>query len=713
MSIPPIGVRPTEYNTQEIQEYNLNRQREEAKQLKPVSTSIIPPAGYYISPADQQKYKQEAMAYNKKLSQYKQDLNAAWRQVQENKRTLSSYITQRNQIIKNIQATAPDRKAFLKYIQSVGPPEPTKAEKARQEAGMPMVGLPGPGARPKAGSAGETLQKGTQRGFEIAEVPFLAVTSPVREASEYLRKLSLDASRTERALQPKTQFGTETPFSMEQPVMVPSKARPEVGFGAYVGSVGLDVVAAGVDVATFSYRPGLVVGTVKALAKPETYTELAKSAVQDPFRFASVLVGGSWVGGSIQRFTAKELRTAWKVLEAQKGSTTKGVYGASVKKSSYKDFLKEYKIAKKASGNAQAFDETFSTQFERELGMDFPDETMPVIDYQLFDQKTLKFKTEYKPGKFVDAEAKYYGKVDTTDPQIAAIDEIVRQMMVDEVDPWSPTKVAGGDTGLPYNIGEEGGFVVTTGRTGKMKPFKEPALPPVPRNDQMLAPLSIKPGKVAKSTGKLAAKSEGLFYAPGETVTSYISAADLRSPLYTIPPVNVPSVFSLGLTSIIAPVTRLASLPSQTQSQRNALKQIERDILKTPQVPKFADFTVPIFGVTSTQKMKQAQKPSQVQVPMSILMQVPVVVQIQTPRQAEIQIPKMDQIVIPMPIVPPFIPTRFTTPKEPKIRFPLEPTKKTKKKKKKKTGKKAYERRVDPLSIIIPSVKFNVKVPKF
>ena len=98
---------------------------------------------------------------------------------------------------------------------------------------------------------------------------------------------------------------------------------------------------------------------------------------------------------------------------------------------------------------------------------------------------------------------------------------------------------------------------------------------------------------------------------------------------------------------------------------------------------------------------------------MSILMQVPVVVQIQTPRQAEIQIPKMDQIVIPMPIVPPFIPTRFTTPKEPKIRFPLEPTKKTKKKKKKKTGKKAYERRVDPLSIIIPSVKFNVKVPKF
>ena len=141
------------------------------------------------------------------------------------------------------------------------------------------------------------------------------------------------------------------------------------------------------------------------------------------------------------------------------------------------------------------------------------------------------------------------------------------------------------------------------------------------------------------------------------------------------------------------------------------MKQINRDLLKTPQVPKFADFTVPIFGVTSTQKMRQAQKPSQVQVPMSILMQVPTVVQIQTPRQAEIQIPKMDQIVVPMMAVPTF--SRFVTPEPPKIRVPpLEPTKKKKKKKKKKTGKKAYERRVDPLSIIIPRIKFNIKVPK-
>ena len=98
---------------------------------------------------------------------------------------------------------------------------------------------------------------------------------------------------------------------------------------------------------------------------------------------------------------------------------------------------------------------------------------------------------------------------------------------------------------------------------------------------------------------------------------------------------------------------------------------------------------------------------------MSAQIQIPIVVQMQTPRQADIQIPKMGQIVIPMPTVPTVVPTRFKPPEEPKMRFLLEPVKKTKKKKKKKTGKKAYERRVDPLSIIIPSVKFNVKVPKF
>ena len=67
----PISIGYNEFTPQARQEYDLQRKREEAKQLKPIQTWVVPPAGYYISPAEQQKYKQEAMAYNKKLSQYK------------------------------------------------------------------------------------------------------------------------------------------------------------------------------------------------------------------------------------------------------------------------------------------------------------------------------------------------------------------------------------------------------------------------------------------------------------------------------------------------------------------------------------------------------------------------------------------------------------------------------------------------------------------
>ena len=294
-----VSIGYNEFTPQERQKYDLQRKREEAKQLKPVSTSIVPPAGYYISPAEQQKYKIAATEYNKRLNQYKQDLNKAWQQVQANEITLSNYLRKRNQYIAQMRETAPQRESFYQYIKSVGPPEPTKAEKARQAQAEAREKIHGPTSLPKPGSVGEKLKQKTPQAVAAFEAPFLAVTNPVREASEYLRRLSLDTSRTERALQPRTQFGTETPFSMEQPVMVPSEARPAVGFGAYVGSVGLDVIAAGFDVATFPYRPGLMVGTALALTKPKTYSDIAKSATQDPFRFVSTLVGASWVGGGI------------------------------------------------------------------------------------------------------------------------------------------------------------------------------------------------------------------------------------------------------------------------------------------------------------------------------------------------------------------------------------------------------------------------------
>ena len=189
-----IGTRPTEMGPQELQEYNLKRQREEAKQLKPIPTSIVPPSGYYISPADQQRYKQQATEYNKKLIQYKQSLNKAWSQVLENKITLSQYLKDRNQYLAEIKAQAPQREAFYEYIKSVGPPEPTKEQKARQEAGLPARGLPGPAAGPRPGSPGETVQKGIQRAFQLgAKKPEKQFSQPSLEMPENISIMTAQA----------------------------------------------------------------------------------------------------------------------------------------------------------------------------------------------------------------------------------------------------------------------------------------------------------------------------------------------------------------------------------------------------------------------------------------------------------------------------------------------------------------------------------------
>ena len=135
---------------------------------------------------------------------------------------------------------------------------------------------------------------------------------------------------------------------------------------------------------------------------------------------------------------------------------------------------------------------------------------------------------------------------------------------------------------------------------------------------------------------------------------------------------------------LLVPKVKSIQTPIQFMKQRQPQKQKSKQ--KQPQItmPSIIPDITPIISHVQSQKFKVD----------SIISQELVQVQATTPALTQKQLNK-----------------QFT---QQKTAVPLYgPQKKTKKKKKKKTGKKAYESRVDPLSIIIPSVKFNVKVPKF
>ena len=157
----------------------------------------------------------------------------------------------------------------------------------RKETRQQQLGaIPGPAAGPAPGSFGEKLRnqfgipasKIVRKGLEATEKPFTAVTKPIRGLGE---------SMIEKAVRQPSLLGTS----------------------AYLTGVGLGTVASAVDVATFTYRPGLQVETAKALGylatDSETRKEFVKTIAKDPFKFTAEMVGGAYYGGKLASFGKK------------------------------------------------------------------------------------------------------------------------------------------------------------------------------------------------------------------------------------------------------------------------------------------------------------------------------------------------------------------------------------------------------------------------
>lgn len=664
--------RLTEYSQAEIQEYNLKRQREEARLLKPIPTSIVPPKGYYVSPEDQQKYKESAIEYNRKLIQYKRDLNKAWRQVRENKIAFSEYIKQRNQNLQYLQRTAPQRKAFYEYIKSIGPPEPTETQRKRQEAGLPPRGLPGPAAGPKPGSIGETLQGIVKQTVKTAELVPRTITDTLRETATTLERLSIESLGTQKPYQPGATYGTQPSVTMMERPLVETRGSPAVGALAYGYSVGFDVLAAGFDVATIESRPGLVAETFGSLISlgldRETQQAFYQEAVGDPFRFMSTIVGGSFVGAEIQSMIPKAV------------SKVKQVYAA-----------REWRKL--------GIDESAMSPFERELYLDYPEETPGFSEtYRLFERKTVK----QTYGKGVAIEWPYMLETDLE----TYIDPDVQKIMLDAMrgeyqDPWSPELIKTRQpTAIPYESRGEGGFLKTDGAYSKMKPMKYEA----PKVEEIKASKELSQLLEPTKKGKTTTLLSGAFKGQKSWVTGYVEetvefipAINLRDTLFQAPQVNIPNLFPA------LPISAALSITGVTTKQQQKIKQTQDQRLK--ETLKLGDMTLPKIGDIQTPKSIQTPASAQATSVEQAQLQKPITTQIILPKMEPIQIPEMQppDFTVPNIPLPPFQPKPRTTIK-------AKPTKK----KKRKSGKKrktAYEKRTDPLRFTFPKVKIP-KVPK-
>lgn len=271
-----------EYKQQLEQAAKIAKAKREAEQLKPLDLITEAPEGYYYKSEDVENYNREVLEYNKKLRDYKRELSKAEMDSKIGKLNLELYETQRKTYLAELERTAPDRVAFLEYIKGIGPPDPTEEQKRRQAEGLPITGIPGPGAGPKPGSIGEKIQ--SVIGPPVIEIvkgieeTFRRVTIPVRKTSEELGEASLASAQRGDAV---------------------------IGEGQYLASVVLGTAAMAFDIATFEFRPQLWVDVGRTIGglvfEPETREAFVEQITRDPFRFGVEMAGGAYLGSRLQQ----------------------------------------------------------------------------------------------------------------------------------------------------------------------------------------------------------------------------------------------------------------------------------------------------------------------------------------------------------------------------------------------------------------------------
>ena len=694
-----------ERQLQEIatQEYELNKLRAESRKLKPMPLTVQPKEGYYISGEDYSKYKSQALEYNKNLLQYKRDLNQSYKDVIANRTSLRDYERLSRSYISALKQQAPQRLEQRQRVQEIaltGPPEPTLQQRQRAEAGMPQVGLPGPSqARP--GSISAQLQPIASEALQLSEKPFELVTDPIRTADRYLEKLSYDAQRTDRALQLEQGYGTKRDYSIEQAVMVESEQRPLVGTGAYLGSVGFGVVATGIDVATFEVRPGLWAKTAGGVAglvfDPEARTAVIDTVVADPFRFVSTIIGGAKLGQAIQKFDLDSFLNPPPPKPIKISNWIPNDTPILDRVRGFRDRLVSKKLrylSKREFDKLVNAEESF-TQFERELNLDFPEETVESTTVRaLFKRGELKILDDLGiPRKKIPFYLETAPEVEKMIAD-AVPDEFALEQINSKIDSYYA---------LPFD--ETGGSILVKGRSG-MKPFSIPTVTEPSVIDGSIKIAGDGTVTVAKKAGKttsaLTDVSKSSYF---ETVMeteriTYIPAVDLMDTLAKSAKASSSGFFPSISISTGLSVKNLAMLDTQVKDATKDLflSLVTLETLLKPiavqesgaiQIPRLTEFQTTKPVSTQIPKMGPTQKP----VSITALLQtpIPITTQIQTPIQKPIS------IQIPRIIFSPFVFPKIESVKPP-IMFRLPKKKKKKKKtidKRKKKG--VYELRVDKI----------------
>jgi len=630
------------YDTPEYREYTQRgTEIKQAMEDVPETLSFITsaPEGYFYRGQDVQEYNAKVREYNRQIHEYKRKLQDAYNQYRAGLITYDSYEVQRKSYevqLKLYEAemkrTAPQREAFLEYLESIGPPEPTEEQRRRMDAGMPITGIPGPALGPAPGSLGEwvqpIMQKAAEQTLDIMEAPFKAVTDPFRNVAAELGDKSIEAAM---------------------------EAKPWLGFGYYVAGQAASIGAMGVDMATWEFRPGLWVDVTRTLTglavSPEARTAAADEILKDPFGFTAEMVGGMYLGGVLKKLPGKvygEAELAYKTLKAQRGGTSEGLYGVSIKEPTWSEALGEWRAIKDVK-----YRETYAAKttdiaefkFLEEAGItEFPEEVVGIEPtYRTFEKRWLKFE-----GEGIKGEMPYYGAKDVRPPG-------AEPSAFDVPDDWIMKQITReADTALPYEYGEEGGFLRVRGGYGGMKPFAEPKLPEPPRAEALVVTAEAAPStKILDLIGKprLSLETELQFIPDIEVVMAqrpgfkFITPESIRPPSAAFKFLDISKAATLSLSKVkgfdkvfTVPTISLKQLEQQNQKQIEKPLELELPKMKQPQ----------ITGLTPTQ------------------IQTPTLDQIQKPRLEQIQIPAlglpqltMPDISIPeepTPIYPPDLP---------------------------------------------------------
>jgi len=292
--------------------YEINKELKNLPQPLPSITEA--PEGYYYEaegPGGYKEYNRQVEEYNRALREYKSKLVSAKGDAMLGIYDYELYSASYKLYQAQLQAAKPQRDEFLQYVAKYGPPKaeteedraalkqwesdpgyqkafgeyletmgpqpPTEEQRRRIAAGLPLTGIPGPGMGPAPGSVGAQMQTFMQETVERMDVPFKAITQPLRGVSERLETQGLESALEGNAV---------------------------VGFAAYAGSVAIDTAAMAIDVATFELRPQLWVDVGRTLGgvvvDPDVRGAAWKEITYDPFRFVSTMAGGAYLGGVIR-----------------------------------------------------------------------------------------------------------------------------------------------------------------------------------------------------------------------------------------------------------------------------------------------------------------------------------------------------------------------------------------------------------------------------